>query len=296
MIRKYSPDDLPQLVGLLQSTELMTADEIGKELARYEVFVYDDGMIRGLAGYRKENERQTKVRILVAPAFRRRGIGKQLWDEIEPVIQGLHTPSVINRYRGDEGDGRSFYATRGFKPWYALETMRYSGPAFPEAGLAVVPFEERYIESLAHIVGDAFEPIRRFYDFKPHNVADEELTPENQAETLGHRNNIFLILDGGEPAAVGVITATEVDLVAVAPAHQGKGYGRKLTQFCTNELMRRGMSEPLIQVLERNEVPKRLYAGLGYTLVRIDEFAVRHMETGSDLSSETEQSGSAGRG
>jgi ribosomal protein S18 acetylase RimI-like enzyme len=79
----------------------------------------------------------------------------------------------------------------------------------------------------------------------------------------------------GEAAVEG----DSIDDIGVAPGHQGRGYGRILTMFCLDLLLRRGYPHPRTSVVVGNEPARGLYYRLGFELVQTNEWACRR--TGS---------------
>lgn len=64
-----------------------------------------------------------------------------------------------------------------------------------------------------------------------------------------------------------------IETVAVAPAFQGKGYGRRMTQFAINRLKERGVDRVLLDVGAPNIRARRLYEGLGFVGLQVFEIS-----------------------
>jgi ribosomal protein S18 acetylase RimI-like enzyme len=211
---------------------------------------------------------------------------------------------VTARYRADgltpaggPNVAQAFYARRGFEVWYSMDELVYHGGrrgdgdrgrppagagARPAAGagthLEIRPYDDRYFERYIRIVGDAFEPMRRGKDFRPHNVFEMNDNPERRAYFLSVGHDIFLAFamgSGGEGTLVGVggVQANFIDEVGVDPAHQGQGYGKALTEFGLNLLLERGYPSPRTSVVSDNEPARGMYYRLGFELAQTDEWA-----------------------
>jgi ribosomal protein S18 acetylase RimI-like enzyme len=79
---------------------------------------------------------------------------------------------------------------------------------------------------------------------------------------------VWVIEEG--PAVVGIIVLLPttdyllLDNVAVSPAHQGLGLGRRLLAFAEAEALRRGYSEMRLYTHQTMVENQRLYASIGY--------------------------------
>jgi ribosomal protein S18 acetylase RimI-like enzyme len=222
---------------------------------------------------------------------------------------------VTARYRADDlaptggpNVARAFYARRGFAVWYSMDELVYHGGrggrqrpghrarpptgagarplagagAQPPAGagthLEIRPYDDRYFERYIRIVGDAFEPMRRGKNFRPHNVFEMNDNPERRAYFLSVGHDIFLAFamgSGGEGTLVGVggVQGNFIDEVGVDPAYQGQGYGKALTEFGLNLLLERGYPSPRTSVVSDNEPARGMYYRLGFDLAQTDEWA-----------------------
>jgi [ribosomal protein S18]-alanine N-acetyltransferase len=86
---------------------------------------------------------------------------------------------------------------------------------------------------------------------------------------LTHPHGYFLVaLSEGNPVGYGgfwmVIDEAHITTVAVSPAHQRKGIGRRLMLELLEEAKRRGMSCSTLEVRSGNEPAIKLYEDLGY--------------------------------
>jgi GNAT superfamily N-acetyltransferase len=312
MLRDLRPEDIETLVRMLRAGDHTPEEAVRRAIGAYRVLLCEeDGRIMGFVGTREEKQgrpaaettpRELDLRVYVDPGFRRQGLGRLLYGAGMARLRG--PGRVTARYRADDpaptggpNVARAFYARRGFEVWYSMEELVYHGGrrergarARPLAGagarpaalagthLDIRPYDDRYFERYIRIVGDAFEPMRRGKDFRPHNVLEMNDNPERRAYFLSAKSDIFLALamgSGGEETLVGVggVQGDFIDEVGVDPAHQGRGYGKALIEFGVNLLLERGFPSPRTSVVSDNEPARGMYYRLGFELVQVDEWA-----------------------
>ena len=297
MLRDLRPDDIETLVRMLRAGDHTPEEAVRRAIGAYHVLVAEeDGRIKGFVGTREDGTRECDLRVYVDPVFRRQGLGRRLY---EAGMARLKEPArVTARYRADglaptggPNVARAFYARRGFEVWYSMDELVYHGgrrgdgdraqpPAGAETRLEIRPYDDRYFERYIRIVGDAFEPMRRGKDFRPHNVFEMNDNPERRAYFLSVGHDIFLAFamgSGGEETLVGVggVQGDFIDEVGVDPAYQGQGYGKALTEFGLNLLLERGYPSPRTSVVSDNEPARGMYYRLGFELAQTDEWARR---------------------
>ncbi len=285
-IRQTRPEDLPDLVRLVTLGDTTPAKTVEALLKPYQLLVfYEDGGPVGFAGAFDEGEGDCNLRLYVAPAFRGRGIGRELYaagmEQLAQVRGGGGPARVTARYRRDASapgpvDARTFYARRGFEVWYSIDELIYRGPA-PTAtlspGVEIRPFDDMYYFDYIRVVGDAFEKMRRGHDFRPHNVFILNTAPDVRQERWNIRDNIFFLFEGGRLVGEAVVDGDFVDEIGVAPAYQGGGYGKTLTLYCLGLLQARDYPNPRTSVVADNEPARSLYYNLGFELVQTNEWA-----------------------
>jgi len=295
MLRDLRPDDIETLVRMLRAGDHTPEEAARRAIGAYHVLVAEeDGRIRGFVGIREEAPREFDLRIYVDPGFRRQGLGRRLYEAGMARLQG--PGRITARYRADgptpaggQNVAQAFYARRGFEVWYSMDELVYPGgrrgpgdrgrpPAGAGTHLEIRPYDDRYFERYIRIVGDAFEPMRRGKDFRPHNVFEMNDNPERRAYFLSVGHDIFLAFamgSGGEETLVGVggVQGNFIDEVGVDPAYQGQGYGKALTEFGLNLLLERGYPSPRTSVVSDNEPARGMYYRLGFELAQTDEWA-----------------------
>ncbi|MHB8928325.1 MAG: GNAT family N-acetyltransferase [Bacillota bacterium] len=279
MIRNYNPEDLARVIAMVQKGDTKPADEVVEVLGKYRSLVYTDGRgIRGVACVLEEQPRDYNLRIYVDPTHRRGGIGAALWQAAVATIKEMGPAGRVTvRYRSDKGDSRAFYAARGFKPWYAMDYLRHAGPRFPTPSLDVRPYDDRYFQAFIRMRSDAFYPVRKAFDHKPYRIYDQDNREEYRQACLRSRDDMFLAFDGDEPVGCTEVIKDFIDVVGVTPAHQGKGYGKALTQFSANLLRDRGHTVQRTAVVVGNTKAQALYDRLGFERSQSNEWACLQM-------------------
>jgi GNAT superfamily N-acetyltransferase len=285
-IRRLEAVDIPAVVRLIAAGDLrMSREEIESILADHDACVYctrepelEPGQgpgpepgpvvsrIVGLA-CTKRYSRDYGLRIYVDPAHRGQGIGGRLYEHVQPAFAGPGPDRVTATYRSDAGPGREFFRRRGFQPWFDMVHLRYDGPRRPElpANMAVRQYEDGLFEAFSSVIGEAFVQMRRAHDFRPYDVREIHQRPGERQQMLAGAANRFVTFGaGGAPVGGAVVEGDFVDVIGVPPAHQGKGYGRALMDFCVNLLRDRGHAIVRTSVLNDNIPAKTLYLRMGF--------------------------------
>lgn len=94
---------------------------------------------------------------------------------------------------------------------------------------------------------------------------------------ITHETRGYVILEtaGPEPQVIGyagvmsVAETADVQTIAVAPAAEGRGYGRALLDFLAREAKARGAEQILLEVRADNPRAQDLYLKNGYEHIRV---------------------------
>lgn len=283
------------LVGLVREGDQTPTETVRSALEAYRLQVDDDGgTIRGLVGTMDEGGQDYNLRVYVGPRFRGRGVGRRLYEAGMAELAGQEPGAgpagqasagrVTVRYRADAAapgpvDSQAFFARRGYRVWYAMDELVYRGGRQPDPAVALPPnselraYDDAYYFDFIRLVGDAFEPMRRGHDFRPHNVFELNTSPERRQEHLNRAEDKVFLFTDGRLAGEAVVEGDFIDEVAVAPAYQGRGYGRMLTAHCVNLLLDRGIAAPRTSVVTDNEPARSMYYRMGFELVQANEWA-----------------------
>lgn len=276
MIRELRQDDWEDIVAMVQVGDIMHRDDIIYQLGREgKSVVYDDGQIKGLGLSSTSKSGSAGLRLYVHPSFRWQGIGRQLWDELQPIFaEGVN--QCTTHYRIDQEDPSDFYCARGFQRWYRMHQMEYRGGRLPEPDLEVRPYSDDQFQCYAALINDGFTRLREIGDFRPYRIyPDEAVLDQALRERVlaTHSDNTHLFYRDGKLVGVAEMANHEIDTVAVAPAWRGQGYGRQIANFSVNWLLERGADPVSLYVLAYNDSARTLYESMGFRIVQTLEYA-----------------------
>ncbi len=282
MIRQYATSDFERIVSIARETELaFKPGEIKERLEKWTSLVWDDsGTVEGVACWQKENDREFNLNIFVEPASRRQGIGSGLFDRsIEGIRSHGERGRITIRYRLDSGDSQRFFRNRDFVNWYSVDDLMYDGSRMPEPllppGAEIRSYEDRDFEEFISVMGDAFIPLRRFFDFRPHDVRELHKDASARERLLANKSDRFALLYEGAIMAMAEIKGNFIDTLGVTPAGRGRGFGKALMHHCMNVLRNRGFRVIETSVILGNIPAWRLYSTLGFRRIQITEWACR---------------------
>lgn len=208
-LRSFEPDDDYKIKELL-SREVGDFDEANLEEKInsniYGIVYEDNDSIQGFAVLNMYNKKLKKVEILlyVAEAYRRRGIGKELYLKSLEYCNNKNISNIILEVRTEKNDTSKFFINRGFEKWYSATEMDYSGGKV-ENDLKVVNYEKKYYEIYKNAYEDAFLEMRQAFGFNP---------PRDcyTIEELGKmKDNIFMLLDNEDIIGAVRLHDNEID-------------------------------------------------------------------------------------
>ncbi len=278
-IRDYKESDLDTVKALVRSDNALGMDMVAYELSKGTRLVYDDGVIKGCAIVAQAGRPgQVTVRVLVDPSCRGQGIGRMLWDAIQPLVEAPEVTMVVTFYRGDRGHSREFFYPRGFKRWFGSHLMFYRGQRLPETHLEARPFDDTLFGEYVRLINEGFAPMREQNDIKPYRIYTDDATEDQELRkktAQQHRENSWFFYDHGQLVGWAELDGAEIDTIAVAPEHQRQGYGRQIMHYCTNYLLDKGVDPVQLHVVETNAHVKRFYESIGFELIETYEYARR---------------------
>lgn len=273
MIREYNNADRAKLIEIINKGYLIDEKDVVSFIDSNEkkLVVYDEAGIRGFA-YLKESDKETKrwdIKIYVEPESRRRGIGAALYDEVKAHLEEMAPNLLITEARVDRDDPGFFYKKLGYKKWFACHELYYKGTNQPEVDIKFVPYEDKYYEQYAKLIQDCFYELRKENDIQPYACPINE---EDRTNTLKIREYIYIVLDNENIMAAVLIKEGEIDRLVVSPAYQGRGCGRKITQFAINKALEQGISPIKLSALVWNAKAVKLYRSMGFEIVQTIQY------------------------
>lgn len=266
MIREVIKDDGYKIKELL-SREVGDFDEVNLEEKInsniYGIVYEDNDSIQGFAVLNMYNKKLKKVEILlyVAEAYRRRGIGKELYLKSLEYCNNENISNIILEVRTEKNDTSKFFINRGFEKWYSVTEMDYNGGKV-ENDLKVVNYEKKYYEIYKNAYEDAFLELRQALGFNP---------PRDcyTIEELGTmKDNIFMLLDNEDIIGAVRLHDNEIDDFFINQKYQGQGYGRKLFKFSISYYQKRNAEKIFLGVADWNVRGIKLYKSCGFVDTR----------------------------
>ncbi|MBL0388483.1 GNAT family N-acetyltransferase [Tumebacillus sp. ITR2] len=278
MIRKYRARDRQAVVQLVTSCDHMHPHDIQSVLDGDTVYLCEQkGSLVGVAVVNAMERtvlgKTCELYLLTAPAARKRGIGRTLWEKIWPSVLASDPDTVTVQYRLDEGDTRDFFQKRGFERWLTLHQMHYRGEKFPEPNLQARQYQDCDFDQYVQLLSDAFYNLRQENDCHPFALVDS-VTNQSRSLLEQHRESLYVFTLGEEIiGSFAVKGPAEIDDLFVAPTFQGQGLGRKITQFAVNRMLERGANPVTLSVVTTNTNAYDMYESLGFQRVQTSEIS-----------------------
>jgi len=279
LIRELAESDRSAVLSLLQHTTMPEEEQV-RLLERGQRLVALQG--EELLGFATLSPGRRpgfySCGLLVAPSARRQGIGSQLWLELL-----AHRPSDVSQVScfcpATDQAGQAWLQRHGFQPWYGLELMHYSGPAFPDPDLVVRGYQDADYEDWTRLINEGFFPMRQAMDIQPNLVYPDEVRndPATRQKLLGlDPVNNLLFFDGDRLIGMAELEGTEIDTATVDAGERRKGYGRRIMAHCTNLMLARGINPVTLHVVSWNTAARQLYESMGWRFVsRHDAWRLR---------------------
>lgn len=269
MIREVNSEDLEQIYKI-SSKELIgiKLDDIKNIHKSAKHFImWDEAGIKGFAYMEETNKEEGRwsVQLYVDSQERRKGIGRALYAEIQKHIE-TNKPNVLaTEFRVDIDNPATFYENLGFKKWYGSPEMCYKGGAQPDVDIKFINYEDKYYEQYTKCRQACFYEIRKGNDIHPFIIPSSE---EDRKNILSERDSIYLAFVDGHLVGAITVKGGYLDRIMVAPSYQGKGYGKKITQFGINKALSKGETLISLFYMEGNEKAENLYKSLGFEVVQ----------------------------
>lgn len=246
-----------------------------------ESYVYEDN--EGILGFicMDIHEKISQIICYVAPSWRRRGIGSQLFEFGRHRLIDLDPNTVWVFFRNDKGDSASFYRNRGAKPWYSYHYMVCDKQLASERNIVsngheltqmvsyrfdrVVPYAPEFFEEYLDGRGRAFLEINKMIDSKPHDERDRRVAIQKWAQQ--NEKDIWLFFN--DEKLVGSIVVYEgfFDELFVVPEWQGKGLGESIVLWAMEYCISKGW-EPSLTVVTGNRPAISLYERTGFKITQ----------------------------
>ena len=198
--------------------------------------------------YRKQFEIISYCKIYVVEAYRRRGIGKELYLKSLEYCNNENISNIILEVRIEKNDTSKFFINRGFEKWYSVTKMDYN--------------DGKYYEIYKNAYEDVFLEMRQALGFNP---------PRDcyTIEELGTmKDNIFMLLDNEDIIGAVRLHDNEIDDFFINQKYQGQGYGRRLFNFLISYYQKRNAEKIFLGVADWNVRGIKLYKSCGFVDTR----------------------------
>ena len=220
---------------------------------------------------------------LVAPPFRRQGIGRRLIDLAEAMERDRGRPNVLMGCLPSDAPGHAFLSAVGFTFHSTLWDLALdpatsvAGPGWPP-GIEARSFDvTRDVEAWVRLFNAAFAEHATPLQLDPAFVAagiDDPTVDDADTQVL---------VDRASGAMVGFCATSptrtdgrvgergEIWTIGVDPERRGQGLGRQLLRWGVQHLRSLGVVDVVLSVNDRNDRAVGLYEAEGFRRVRTRE-------------------------
>jgi mycothiol synthase len=293
-VARLGPGDVADVLALLRAASaadgvrpLSEESELrlqhGGPAGGRDLLVRTDGLLAGYARFEAGDEADAEL--VVAPAFRRRGVATTLLSRLEELAGSRPLRFWAH---GDLPGSAELAVSRGYTRARVLLQMRRDlagvdpdpRPPLPE-GVHVLPFRPgRDDEAWLRVNARAFahHPEQGSWTAEDLRLREQEPWFDAEGFLLAWRGDRD---DGGEllgshwtkvhpPGDVGDAAVGEVYVLGIDPDAQGMRLGQALTDLGLAHLRGQGLGEVLLYVEEDNEAAVRLYESRGFRRFSVD--------------------------
>lgn len=172
--------------------------------------------------------------------------------------------------RGDQQEMQVFLRRHGFKQDSLGYEMVCSGVRDRLSGfddLALRSYQADYFEQYLQLLDCAFNPLIERSGGQTDAFSRQRTALQDRLEEKARKESFVSLWQGD--TLIGIYERREdlIEVLAIAPAYQGKGYGTFLLQAATEQIIQRcGYSQAYLQVTVSNQSARRLYQRLGFKI------------------------------
>ena len=260
-LRKFTDSDKPILADMVKRGNYEDYEEFLNDECLNDLTIAEyKGTIAGFM-FTGAYGGSSRVMILVSPEYRRRGIGTILYNQAEILAREAKSDSVWSYSRNRE-ETEGFVNKIGYTQIREMVHMKYTGDLLPEKDFIIRKHTYDDFDRASYISSRAWHELRvRTGDTESKIIEPTEQDRENARETS---DNSYVIEDNGQIVGVGYINGDYISGVCVDVALYNRGYGRALTIFLTNEILRRGNKAAYLAYQKGNDNAKHIYTTIGY--------------------------------
>ncbi|MBQ6172964.1 MAG: GNAT family N-acetyltransferase [Clostridia bacterium] len=221
-------------------------------------------------------KKRTNIYIFVLTAYRRKGIGTELFSSI--VKQGKskgiqHFFCEIN----SKSESSFFVEKIGMNKKYSSDRMIFQGTV-PQSTEMFEKYNDSMFYDFIRAEGEAFLPIRRRTGAEPLIL---QPTPNVRSFLAKARDDYFVLRKNGKIEAGAGCFKGEISDVFVSAGLQGQGIGRKLVEKCIVHSKNKGYDPVFLNVVSDNIPAVTLYRSLGFVVEKTSDFYVKTIDDNS---------------
>ena len=215
------------------------------------------GVVQTLRG------RNAFLYVYLLPPFRGRGLGREAASLLEEELRRGGAETIVTAWPAENGRAAAFAEKLGWRRTFRSACMVYDGGPLSLGEVPVRQYQDGDYDEAHALYADAFYRMRLSVGDFPHPAPRLPSGEERRrwAETAADR---LVWQEGDELAAYVHLEPPEIASVAVKPALQGRGIGRRLVTYLVNDLLSRGHREVRLWCVVGNEPARRLYDSLGF--------------------------------
>jgi ribosomal protein S18 acetylase RimI-like enzyme len=224
-------------------------------------FLYyaDDGQLVGFLPLFSFSSREGEISGMVHPAYRRRGIFRSLFEAAQQEARRRGLPSLLFIAEQGSPAGQAFAHSHPTTYDHSEYKMVLQEPRLPAAfdeRLHFRPARPTDIEAFTRITAQAFNEPEEEIDW----YTAESFSQPDRYYYVGEVDNIIV-------GKIDVSRSQEASLIlgfAVAPEHQGRGYGRQILAHTVQEILKNGPQPIWLAVVTNNKQALSLYQSCGF--------------------------------
>jgi len=210
---------------------------------------------------------QSFIFAFVSPKYRRLGVGTALYREAErKAREGGCESAWSTFYNRDEGEG--FARKVGTDQIKGNDYMKYAGGFSPSEDIRIRKYKDDDFLRCFYIGAYAWHDLRvrtGDRDSKPH-LSDRQ-REESREQYARDADSMYVLEEDGQIVGFGSISGNEIDAVCVDMAQYNRGFGRAISIFLTNEILRRGNESANLWCEHGNDNARHIYSSIGYEVL-----------------------------
>ncbi len=276
-IERFDPltdfDDIKAMLAGEDDVWRRFTHAVGNGLECARVARYDD-KIAGYLTVTRQSARHVEVAVYVDAPYRRRGVGSQLLLSADRYMLNSAYEHARCVFAADEG-AAEFLSRNGYRLYcpvydmergaYPIDGGRLGDAALNKRDIRIRPYQDADYMAWHTISDVAFYLLREKLDLVP---AYYQPPSEYERRRLNNRRDTYIMEADGVPAAVGAIRDHSVQLLAVRPDLQRRGYGRMMAAYLNNKIVSGRRAHRVTLSVPKGSPAKSLFESLGFYPVR----------------------------